>query len=184
MAYSRLRDDGNELLNSGAARGNCVGADNIITAYQLDKLKFLTCAILSRRYVQDSEGVTGIFEELRVKFEQDYRLATLVLNSMLEIIGLHDQNRICADPRHPVLQDPGFQWRLKLIQYSDATVQCSKFKHFLDHMYKKYNIQLSREQVTSPVMLFQHMLERALITPGDEVVLQEMKAIVTICKYI
>lgn len=110
--YDRLCDHDNELLTSGAARGECVRADtSIINPYQLEKLKFLACSLLSRRQVQDAEAVTSIYEELKVKFEQDARLAVSVFNTMLKIAGLPDENRVCADPGHPVLQVAAFQWR-------------------------------------------------------------------------
>lgn len=164
--YEKLcdHDSDSELLTSGAARSEYVRADSIINPYQLEKLKFLACSLLSRRQVQDAEVVTNIYEELKVKFEQDARLAVSVLNTMLKIAGLPDENRVCADPRHHVLQVVAFQWRFKLIQYSDAAVECNKVSKLLDRMYKKYDIMLSREQVTSPITLFCQNIRTFLVT--------------------
>ena len=189
VQYRSLKDADIELTTSGKQRGDFTRADCVIIPYQFEKLKFLASSVILKGEVRDAEGVTSIYERIKMnpKYQTDHGAAAEVMNCMLEVVSMHGpQLGVFNNPESNshTFQDTSFQWRLRLIQCSDAAVKSEKVPQFLNRMYKKYDIPLSREQVTSPIMLFEHMIDRALITPGEEGDLVAVEDIVNSCKQI
>lgn len=181
VRYKQFSDTEVEITASSKLRGDFTRVDHIVKPIQLEKIKFLACSVLKRSQVEDAEGVINIYNELKTTFEQDSSVAASFLNTMLKIVGVIDQSNgsMCDVARQDV-----FQWRVKLIRCLDVAVQRNKVTQMLDHMYKKYDIKLSREQVTSPIVLFQHLIDRGVMMPGEEKDLLKVEAIIKFCKLV
>ncbi len=109
-----------------------------ITPDQLKNLKLLVCSVLRNRKgeVKDAEDVTTIYELLKLHYACDVTQAMPVLCLMLETAGVNlkkFKHLPKLQGKSPILLDPDFQWRKKLVHYSERAKKQKKVSMVIDH---------------------------------------------------
>ena len=175
-AYELLESNNylGDLSGSFDERKSFTYADrHIKKPYQMEKLKFLACSVLSNHQgqVRDADSVLTIYELLKLHYGSDVQLASSTMHLMLQTIGMNFKELKYLERSgklSTVANKTEFQWRKKLIHYSDRARKEKKVQKVVDHLYRSYEITLERENVTCLIMLFNHMIDVRLFTGKDE----------------
>lgn len=177
--YHLLKDDC-ELTESNEFRKEFADADQKINKYQLQKLKLLACAFL-RSGVKDSQNVSEIYNLLKIHYAGDRATAASVLRTMLEKSGMTTGLQATSEAQE--LSSTQFEWRAKLIQYSDKAKKEKKVSKLVCQLCEKYEIDNSDGQFACPIVLFEHMIELGVFKPGGEEHLEKVDEVFHFCKY-
>lgn len=161
-------------------------ANNKIGEDRFKKLKFLTTPLLHTRTGElrnaDTDTVIGIYELLTDEHGGDFRKAASEVYVMLGIIGLQRFKSMSSSQASEIQQNKEFQWRVKLIECSDRAAKQKKDSEMIDRLFKSCDMEISRDSITSPLMLFDHMIDQGLFQPGREEDLETVKDILSFCK--
>lgn len=157
-------------------------ADDKIGEYRFRKLKFLVTPLLPTGGLRDADSVVRIYELLTDQYEGDFEKAASELYGMLRIVGL----KLFSDTSYSseVWDKEEFQWRVKLIECSDRAIKQNRDSKLVDRLFNSYDIDVSKDRVTSSLMLFEYMIDHGLFKPGQEKDLERVEDIFSFCKNI
>lgn len=165
-----------ELSNSPDPRKSLAHVDCRISPYQLEKLRLLALSVVEQgRYgeVRKADSVTMLYEIFEGHFAGNEKAAASHVCTMLEAVGVNSKHykrlsRSAESESSNLLTNEEYQWRRSLIAYSDRAERHKKVPVVIDHLYQTHSIELRREDVTSLIALFDHMIEHREIRPGGE----------------
>lgn len=171
--YSSIGDDS---FKESRLDGRKIAARARNTPYQLEKLKFLACSILRKTEVENSKSVGAIYDHLLRYHAGVEENATETLCLMLKQVGCKFHHSSLPSMDGDVLANKDYQWRAKMIKYAD---DAKKQRKTLSHVHKTFDLESSTEDFSSPIMLFEHMIEARKLTVGEHADLERVEKATT-----
>lgn len=164
--YTLLHNNNLKDIDSNEGRRISARAGCRISSYQFEKLKFLSCSILQKCAVKDSVSVLDIYQLLESHYFGNGTEATTTLCNMLEIIGLKPNSSSSKySSSSDILANEVFMWRVKVIGSADTL---RKQKRPLQDIRRVFGLEMSMEDFSSPVMLFDHLIENGKLKVGED----------------
>lgn len=154
-----------KFSDKGFVDGRIIAARAKLTPYQFDKLKFLVSSILKKAQVEDADTVGGIYELLLGYYASDEGRAAETLCAMLERVTHKFYRSSSSSTDCDIQDDKQYKWRLKIIEYAD---EVKKRKKILRHFHEKFELEMSSDDAfSSPIKLFEHMIETDRLKVGE-----------------
>lgn len=183
---STLCDDDTAFLltNSCDERYKLTYADCNISDYQLEKLRFIAYSRLQVASVRDAD-CGQIYNDLKIKYGHNSAMAALVLNMMLGVAGVEGMQSTASLSGIDDFPDNGFEWRWKLIRYSDKAVKQRRVPEFINYLYRVFSIRYRKAQYVSadsPIQLLVYMIDEQILEVGNEIDLQRVGKFFNLCK--
>ena len=192
--YTRMSDEETPTFNTDTERSKWLSiADSSIEHDQerLRKLKFLVTPLFQNvGRLKDAKSVVDIHRALYMdpEYDGDEKRAASDLYVLLGIVGMEKfKNCSTSDSEAEVTSirsSDKFKWRVELVHLSDKATKHKRDSKLIDHLFDSYEIKMSRESVTSPIPLYEYLIEKGFFKPGEEKDLEELKNAVTFCKCI
>ena len=168
----------NKIRKGLADVDQSIGTDT----YQMKKLKLLACSILEVGDVESAESATKIFELLTLKkFPNDLSKASSALYLMLKAAGI-EPKFMPSSKKASDLFDRSFDWRKRLIEFSDEAESKKKVSMVVNYLCTQYDIKISKETVKSLIDIFNHLIKTGQYIPGSKKELKVLKKYLETCK--
>lgn len=160
--------------------------DDYSEKYQLNFLKFLTLSVVRYGLLEDCKDVFSVYETIRdspIRKSEDYRVAVSLLRHFLEITGCKQAAKLsahCCEEFNLTSYAPSVSSYQLLFCLACKLVKNENYNRLFESIDAK---KLSKPKydlldVTSPVELFQSMICKESLHPGNPKLLkQEIVAI-------
>lgn len=157
--YSRLGDQ-------ESVDGRKIAARARLNSYQLEKLKFLACSIVGKTQVEETESVGVLYDLILGYYGGNEGRATETLCTMLEKVSCkfnYPKRSSLSSTEDDILANTDYQWRVKIVNYADK----AKKQKTLRHIYDTFELEMSTTEPSSPMKVFEHMIESGKLEVGE-----------------
>lgn len=157
--------------------GRTIAARARLTPYQFEKLKFLVCSIFGKTQVEASESVGSIYDLLLGYHGGKEENATDTMCLMLEQVSRKFHHSKKSSFNSDILSNKDYQWRAKLIKCAD---EVKKQRKVLNYIHETFDLDSSTEDFSSPILLFEHMIQSHRLTVGKRTDLERVEKATTL----